>query len=553
MKKNIFIGAAWPYANGSLHLGHVASLLSGDILARYHRLKGDDVLFVSGSDCHGTPIVVEAEKQGIQPSEIAEKYHQEFTETLIKGLKFSYDCYTKTTTQNHQKVVQDIFLKLYKKDYIYPKTEELPYCPQCKRFLPDRYIEGECPKCHYEKARGDQCDECGNLMDARQLLNARCKTCGQSPEWRPSEHFFLRLSSFQEKLKNFVEQSEGWRPNAKNFTLNLLKQGLNDRAITRDIEWGVPLPLDGYENKRIYVWFEAVCGYLSASKEWAKKQGNEDAWQQFWLKKHDECITHYYVHGKDNIPFHTLIWPTILMAYGGLHLPDRIISSEYLTLEKQQFSTSRNWAVWLPDFLKNFDSETLRYYLVINGPETSDTDFSWSEFQAKTNNELIGNLGNLVYRTFSLIKKNFPNGIEFQKKLDGKSEKLLNQAKESFDLVGKSIEQGRLRQAIKIVMQLSEEANRYLSSTAPWKNAKEDPSQAEKDLAIAAHTIHCLAILINPFLPQTTERINQAVNWDLDKISWQCPLPKFVKISNLKPLYKKIEDFEVDKQRSLLG
>ncbi|MCK4781356.1 methionine--tRNA ligase [Candidatus Parcubacteria bacterium] len=549
VKKKIFIGAAWPYANGSLHLGHVAGLIGGDIIARYYRLCANDVLFVSGTDCHGTPIVIEAEKKGIHPSKIAEKYHKEFIKTLVSGLNFSYDCYTKTTTEKHKEVVQNIFLKLYKKGYIYTKTEELPFCPKCKRFLPDRYIEGECPKCHYKKARGDQCDECGNLMNTKELLRARCKNCNNTPEWKSSEHFFLKLSSFQNKLKKRVAKSRGWRSNATKFTLNLLKEGLPDRAITRDTEWGVPIPLKGYTNKRIYVWFEAVCGYLSASKEWSEKQNKKNKWESFWLK--DNSI-HYYVHGKDNIPFHTIIWPSMLMAFGDLHLPDKIISSEYLTLEKKQFSKSRNWAVWLPDFLKDFDSEMLRYYLIINGPENSDTDFSWKEFQTKINNELVANFGNLAHRTFSLIKKNFPNGIEFPKKLDNKSKQLLKQAEKSFTLIGEAIQEARFRQGLKIAMDLSDQANQYLSDAAPWESVKNNHSQAAKDLAVTAHIIRCLAILLNPFIPLTIKRIKQITKNDPEKI-WQYPTPGFVQIADLKPLYKKIDDSEIKNQIERLG
>ncbi len=303
-KRKMFIGAAWPYANGSLHLGHVAALLGADILARYFRSKGEEVLFVSGSDCHGTPIAFEADRLRVNPSEIADKYHEEFVESLVKGLQFSYDLYTKTTTENHKEVVQEIFLKLLKEGVIYTKTEELPYCLDCKRFLPDRYIEGECPICHYGSARGDQCDECGSIIDAHDLIRPRCKVCGSVPEWRSSEHFFLRLSVFEQKIKDWIEKSSGWRPNAKNFTLNILKSGLIDRGITRDITWGVPIPLPGYESKSIYVWFEAVCGYLSASKELSKESGNPELWKKFWV---DENAVHYYVHGKDNIPFHTII------------------------------------------------------------------------------------------------------------------------------------------------------------------------------------------------------------------------------------------------------
>lgn len=549
MNRRILVAAAWPYANGSLHLGHVVALIGSDILARYFRLNGDSVLFVSGSDCHGTPIALEADRQGIHPSVIADKYHSEFLKTLVDGLAFSYDTYTKTTTENHYKVVQEIFLKLYRNGHIYTKTEELPYCGNCHRFLPDRYIEGECPACHFSSARGDQCDGCGSLIDVKQLINPKCKVCGNSPEWKESEHFFLKLTAFQEELKKWVEGSTGWRTNAKNFTTELLNQGLIDRAITRDTEWGIPIPLEGYESKRIYVWFEAVCGYLSASKEWATSVGKKNEWKEFW--ENDEAV-HYYVHGKDNIPFHTVIWPAILLANGGLHLPDRIVSSEYLVLEKKQFSKSRHWAVWLPDFLSGFDSETLRYYLVANGSETSDANFSWKEFLTRTNSELIGNFGNYIHRILSFVQKNFPNGVKFPESPDEREAEFLSLAKEAFSLTAASIEAGRFREGLRHAIKLVEYGNRYINDASPWSTIKSDREKAESDLAVAGHVIKCLAVLINPFLPKSSERICDELGLNFSELEWAYPSHGLLIVNNPKPLYKRIEEETVSKQRSLL-
>lgn len=548
--RKIMIGAAWPYANGSLHLGHVAALIGADILARYFRLNGDSVLFVSGSDCHGTPIALEAERLGSHPLEIANKYHEEFAKNLVDGLAFSYDTYTKTTTENHQQVVQEMFLKLYKTGLIYKKTEELPYCETCHRFLPDRYIEGECPICHFASARGDQCDNCGNLTETKELINPKCKTCGGTPVWKESEHFFLKTSAFQEQLKTWAKASSGWRLNAKNFTIELLNQGFIDRAITRDTKWGVSIPLDGYEDKKIYVWFEAVCGYISASKEWAESSGKKDAWKDFW--ENDKAI-HYYVHGKDNIPFHSIIWPSILLAIGGLHLPDRIISSEYLTLEKKQFSKSRHWAVWLPDFLEKFDFETLRYYLVANGPETSDADFSWKEFAIRTNNELIGTFGNFVYRVMSFIDKNFPEGVNFPKELDKVSADFIKLSEETFKTTSSSIETGRFREALRSIFNLVEEGNRYINNSAPWKAIKTDRQKAENDLAIAGQAIKCLAILISPFLPKSSEQICSETGQDFSKLKWAYPSIDLLKVNNPKTLYKRVEESDINEQEALLG
>jgi len=550
MKKKIFIGMAWPYANGSLHLGHVAGLIGGDILARYFRLNRESVLMVSGSDCHGTPISVEADRLGVSPAEIADKYHEEFVETLINGLNFSYDCYTKTTTRNHETVVQDLFLNLFKKGFVYKKTESLPYCEHCKRYLPDRYIEGECPKCHYLNARGDQCDECGELMDTDKLINPKCKICGRTPEWRDTEHFFLKLSDFNNQLKAWVENSKGWRANAYNFTLNLLKDGLHDRAITRDTNWGIPIPLKGYDDKKIYVWFEAVSGYLSASKEWANKMQNDDLWKDFWQ---DEKVAHYYVHGKDNIPFHTVVWPAILLGCSGLNLPSRIVSSEYLTLEKRQFSKSRKWCVLLKDFLSEFSSETLRYYLIMSGPETSDADFSWKEYQIKTNNELIAGFGNLVNRTFSFIEKNYPNGVSLPDRLDEESCNFIGLAKQSFIPVGELIESGKFREGLKRIFSIIEEGNRYINGAAPWQTIKTDRKKAENDLAIMANIIHSISILIEPYLPVSAKSIREMMIVDGSDLKWEFNEFKFIKIAGTTPLYKKIEDNQIEEQINKLG
>lgn len=549
--RKIFIGAAWPYANGSLHLGHIAGLIGGDVLARYFRLKGQDVLFVSGSDCHGAPITVEADKLGIYPSEIAEKYHKEFTDTLIKGLDFSYDIYTKTTTENHKDVVQEIFLKLLNDGVIYKKEVELAYCPKDKRFLPDRYVEGECPICHFANARGDQCDNCGNILDAKDLIKPRCKLCGTEPAWKPSEHFFLKLSGFEKELSGWISKSAGWRVNAKNSSLKILEQGLIDRAVTRDTEWGVEIPLPGYESKRIYVWFEAVCGYLSASIEWAKMKGEENLWEEFW--KNDNAA-HYYVHGKDNIIFHTIIWPAMLMAYDkNLRLPDYIVSSEYLTLEGKQFSKSRHWAVLVPEFLQKFDADSLRYHMIMAGPENSDADFSWEEYQKRVNSELIGTFGNFVNRVLAFVKNNFLDGVRLPKELNKEQKEFLDKAEKCFDLTGEAIAQTRFREGLREIFALVEHGNRYINSSAPWTMIKTNRDQAENDLAVAGQVIRCLAILIAPYLPKTAENIGKMFVSGIPIDKWQYPKPADFSVGDVAPLFRKIENIEVKIQIEKLG
>ncbi len=561
-KKHIYIATAWPYANGPLHLGHVAALLGADVLARYYRMNHDNVLMVSGSDCHGTPITVEADKQKIAPKKIAEKYHALFVESFIHGLGMSHDLYTTTMTENHAKVVQDIFLKLHKEGFIYPKTVDLPYCVKDGRFLPDRYVEGECPICHYNNARGDQCDECGSMLDPDTLISPRCKLCGTTPEWRPSEHLYLRLSHFQGQIRDWVSHAQGWRVNALHFTRNFLeKETLQDRAITRDTEWGVPIPLPGFESKRIYVWFEAVCGYLSASKEYSHNNGTPALWEEYWKNSASE---HYYFLGKDNIPFHAIIWPAILMGYGDLHLPDHIISSEYLTLEKKQFSKSRNWAIELHNFLHDFPPDTLRYYLIANGPETSDADFSWKEFQSRTNKELIANYGNFIHRALSLIANNFPEGIRpytesSHAEGDTVADAFIKEAHDCFEKVGTSISGGHFREGLRHILSLAEHGNRYINTTAPWEMLKKDKEKAGYYLGVCGHVITCLSTLAYPYIPFSSRTLNTALGisekepFNGSGLTWEIPTPHHIVLHDLKPLFSLISDTEVHTQEEKLS
>ncbi|MDD4465496.1 MAG: methionine--tRNA ligase, partial [Dehalococcoidales bacterium] len=430
MKERIYIGVAWPYANSPLHLGHIAgAYLPPDIFARYNRVKGNQVLMVTGSDMHGTPITISAEKEGISPSEVAQKYHRSFLECWDK-LGISFDLFTHTDTQNHAEVSQDIFLKLYNQGDIYKDTVLQPWCPKCQRYLPDRYVEGDCPLCGYDGARGDQCDKCGQPLNPVDLKNPRCGLCSTAPEFKESEHFFLRLSAFQDRLIEWVKTKENlWRPNVYRFTLSYLENGLKDRAITRDIDWGIELPLEGYPGKRIYVWFEAVIGYLSASKEWSKIVGTPEKWRDFWQ---DGNVRSYYFIGKDNIPFHTIIWPAMLMGYGNLNLPYDVPSNEYLTIEGRKLSSSRNWAVWLPDYLSRYDPDPLRYLLSVNMPETSDTDFSWREYVRRNNDELVATYGNLAQRVLTMTYRNFDGAVPEPGDFDPADLALLDKSEAAF-------------------------------------------------------------------------------------------------------------------------
>ncbi|MBN1191267.1 MAG: methionine--tRNA ligase [Dehalococcoidales bacterium] len=510
MGEKVFIGVAWPYASGPRHLGHVAgAYLPADIFARYHRLKGNEVLMVSGSDEHGTPITIKAEQEGKTPEQVARYYHDQFTDTFNR-LGISFDLFTQTHTDNHIRVTQDFFLTLLKKGYIYKDLVLQAWCPKCQRYLTDRYIEGTCPFCKYSDARGDQCDQCGKPMNPVDLVSPRCRLCGSTPEFKNSEHFFLKLSAFQEKLKEWVKPKTHWRSNVYQFTLRYLEEGLKDRAITRDMEWGVPLPLPGYEGKRIYVWFDAVIGYLSAAREWAEKNGNENAWQTFWQ---DEAVRSYYFIGKDNIIFHSIIWPAMLMGYGGLNLPYDVPANEYLTFEEKKFSTSRSWAVWVPDYLSRYSPDPLRYLLSINMPETTDTDFSWREFYRRNNDELVATYGNLAHRVLTFTYKNFEGCIPAPGTMDESGRMLLDRAGKALESTGNMIALCRFKEAIKTAMGLAQETNRYLDEKAPWKAIKTDKLAAGTSLYTAIGVLSCLRIALYPFLPFSSQKLHEYLGY----------------------------------------
>ncbi len=541
MSEKIFIGVAWPYANGPLHLGHIAgAYLPADIFARYHRLKGNEVLMVSGSDQHGTPITIKAEQEGKKPEEIANYYHREYLDCWQK-LGISFDLYTNTSTDNHIQVTQEIFLALLKQGYIYKSSMPQPYCPDCKRYLPDRYVEGTCPYCRSPGARGDQCDKCGKPLNALELINPRCRHCGALPQTIESEHFFLKLTAFEDKLLPWVKQQNHWRPNVLNFTTRYLEEGLKDRAITRDIEWGIPVPVPGFEKKRIYVWFEAVIGYLSASKEWARSTGDAESWRSFWQGD----VKSYYFIGKDNIPFHTIIWPAMLMGYGNLNLPYDVPANEFLTIEGRKLSTSQNWAVWLPDYLSRYDPDPLRYLLSINMPETNDADFSWREFFRRNNDELVATFGNLVHRVLTFTYRNFDGSVPPAGDLDNQSSALLNQAKTTLQTVDDLLYRCHLKEAIRTAMSLAQETNRYLDDKSPWKAIKQERQAAATSLNVAISILSCLRIALYPFIPGSAQKLHQFLGFpgNVENDSWQMrsPVPG-QKLLPPQPLFTKLDE-----------
>lgn len=538
---SIFIGGAWPYANGSLHLGHVAALLPGDIIARYYRQKGEKVLYVSGSDCNGTPISIRAKQENTDVQSIAERYHQEFEE-CFKQLGFTYDLYTRTDADHHHHSVKEIFLSLWKNGYLYKKTVEQAYCDHDKQFLPDRFVSGICPYCK-SNARGDQCDVCSKILDPLDLLDKTCKICGNEPIIKGSEHFYFAFSKFQEQIEEYVknaEENELWRDNAISLTKRYLDEGLLDRAVTRDLPNGVDVPLEGFEGKKIYVWIEAVSGYLTASKEWGKL--NNQVYQEFW----SENTTSYYIHGKDNIPFHTVIWPSILLGLKQKSLPTHIISNEYLTLEKRKLSTSQNWAVWVPYILEKYNPDSVRYFLTINGPESRDTDFSWREFIYSHNGELLGAFGNFVNRTLKFVEKTYQGKIP----TCVISNDISSLTKKVYEKTGLLIERGQVKKALEEVFTYIRYANKYFDEEKPWKQIKEEPDKAEETLATCIYIILNLSQLLDPFVPFSTNKIREML--DLKIVEWkeQTEFPSV--LHAVTPLFERLDVSIVDMELEYL-
>ncbi|CAM3722882.1 methionine--tRNA ligase [Mesobacillus zeae] len=527
---NILIGGAWPYANGSLHLGHIASLLSGDIIARYFRAKGESVLYISGSDCNGTPITIKARQEGVTVEEIADKYHEEFKNCFQK-LGFTYDCYTRTDTAHHHHIVQSIFMKLLDNNKIYKKEIEQAYCHTCEQFLPDRFVEGTCPNCGKD-ARGDQCDYCSNILDPLDLLDRKCKICGDTPDTRKTEHFYFTLSTFQEDIQQYVQKAKKynlWRENAVQLTERYLNEGLHDRAVSRDLPVGVPVPVKGYEAKKIYVWIEAVSGYLSASKKWAKENDEDDA--DFWSKG----TKSYYIHGKDNIPFHSIIWPAILLGAGINSLPTHIVSNEYLTVEKKKLSTSKNWAVWVPDMLKNYHPDSIRYYLTINAPENRDTDFSWREFIYSHNSELLGAYGNFVNRTLKFIEKSYDSNIP-EGKIDGQIKKEIEHL---YSKTGQLIEDAHFKRSLEGIFELIRSANKYFDLKKPWTQIKEAAEECNDTMATCVYIIINSAQLLSPFLPFSSQEIKEMLG--MFDFRWQPIEYNPAALVSVRPLFKRID------------
>ncbi|WP_084128930.1 methionine--tRNA ligase [Demequina sp. NBRC 110055] len=536
----ILSAVAWPYANGPRHIGHVAGFgVPSDVFSRYMRMAGHDVLMVSGTDEHGTPILVQAEGEGVTPQELADRYNRVIVEDLV-SLGLSYDLFTRTTTGNHYQVVQDMFSAVHTNGYMIEQTTRGAISPSTGRTLPDRYIEGTCPICGYDGARGDQCDNCGNQLDAIDLKNPVSRINGETPKFIETEHFFLDLPALVEPLSDWLGSRHGWRPNVLNFSRNLLAD-VRPRAMTRDIDWGIPIPLPGWEDnpaKRLYVWFDAVIGYLSASIEWARREGEPDAWRQWW---NDPETLSYYFMGKDNITFHSQIWPAELLAangrgskggqlsqFGDLQLPTEVVSSEFLTMESAKFSSSRGHVIYVRDMLARYQPDALRYFIATAGPESHDSDFTWSEFKRRTNDELVAGWGNLVNRTATLLHKNVGTIPSLEGATDA-DRAVLAASEAAFTTVGDLLGAHRQRAAISEAMKAVGEANKYLADTAPWKLKTEDPARMETVLGVAAQLVTDANTMLAPFLPHSAQKVHEA----LGGTDTMAPMPQMNEVDDL--------------------
>jgi methionyl-tRNA synthetase len=556
MPRHILTAVAWPYANGPRHIGHVAGFgVPSDVFSRYHRLAGNRVLMVSGTDEHGTPILVQADQEGVEPRVLADRYNRVIAEDL-QQLGLSYDLFTRTTTRNHYAVVQEMFKTVLRNGYMIERTTKGAISPSTGRTLPDRYIEGTCPICGYDGARGDQCDNCGNQLDAEQLINPHSRINGETPAFVETDHFFLDLPALSDALGSWLQTRTDWRPNVLKFSMNLLDD-LRPRAMTRDIDWGIPIPLPGWEDnpaKRFYVWFDAVIGYLSASIEWARRAGDADAWRAWWT---DPSAESYYFMGKDNVTFHSQIWPAELLAYDGrgakggspgefgeLQLPTEVVSSEFLTMEGRKFSSSRSVVIYVRDFLSRYSPDTLRYYLTAAGPESNDTDFTWSEFVRRNNDELVAAWGNLVNRSLSFTAKNL-GSVPAAGELTDVDRALLAATGGAFATVGTDLERSRMRAALGESMRVVAETNKYLSEQAPWKLRESDPTRMATILHVALQAVSDCTTLLSPFLPHSSQQVHEL----LGRPGVLAPQPELREVDDLDggPAYPILTgDYETD-------
>ena len=543
--RKILVAVAWPYASGSRHLGHLGgAYLPPDVFARYHRAAGNDVLMVSGSDVHGTPITVRADAEGVSPAEIVDRYHAEILDNWER-LGFSFDLYTTTGTETHKRVVQEFFLKLLENGYLYRKTTDQFYDEEEHRFLPDRYVEGICPHCGYAHARGDQCDNCGRTLDPIDLIDPKSKMSGSTPILRETEHYYWKLSEFQEPLLEWLRSREGWRPHVINFSIGMVEDGLHDRAFTRDLEWGIPLPVDDLgPGKSIYVWWEAVMGYLSAPQEWAELRGEPDLWKDWWMNPEAES---YYFIGKDNIPFHAVYWPALLMGYGGLDLPTDVPANQHITFLGEKGSASRGVGRSMGWYLDRLEPDALRYAIASVFPENNDTDLSDDEIIRRINGELVATWGNLVNRVVSMTHRYFDGVVPEPGPMSVADDELLAEADATLAEVGSLIEAVRLRAGLQRAMAGAQAVNVYLNEMEPWKTAKTDEVRTGTTLSVALSAISGLAAALAPYLPFTSRKVLEGLGIEVPEAGprWGRPaVAAGVLIAEPDPLFTRVESLE---------
>ena len=551
MAEKILVTAALPYANGPLHLGHLAgAYMPADVYVRYQRLKGNDVIFICGSDEHGVPITIRADRENVSPQEIVDRYHTMMKESFRRfGILF--DNYSRTSLPLHYRISQDIFLKLNEKGFVRAQEVRQYYCVACRRFLPDRYIEGECPHCHHGGARGDQCESCGRWLEPELLISPKCKVCGSTPEMRSTKHWYFRLSQFQKQLEEWQASKTNWKSNVREFCAGWFGEGLTDRPITRDIDWGIPVPLEGAAGKVLYVWFDAPIGYISSTVEWAQLQGKPDLWRNYWCDPRTRLI-HFI--GKDNIVFHAIVWPAVLMAHGEFILPDNIPANEFLNIEGEKLSTSRNWAVWVDEYLEVFPPDPLRYYLAANAPENKDSDFIWKDFQARNNGELADILGNLVNRSLSFIEKHFQARVPEAPELSSADQDVLAAVESAATTIGSLLDDFQVRRAVGELINLARTGNKYFNDTAPWITLKQDPARCAATLNTTVQLELALAVMMDPFMPFSAEKLWKMLNapGSHRDIRWQdisaLRLPANHSLGTRDILFRKIEDEVIDSQ-----
>jgi len=552
LPRKILVAVAWPYVNGEPHLGHIAGMnVPADIFARFHRIVGNEVVMVSGSDMHGTPTTLKAADEGVSPEVIATRYHEIWSKAL-EDMSFSYDLYTHTHTDRHREVTQELFTKLKENGHLVEATQSMPFSETEQRFLSDRFVIGTCPHCASDSARGDQCDNCGRTLDPIDLINIRSSRDGSTPIFKNTTHQMLKLGDFQNALEEWVKDKDDWRQNVRNQTLGILREGLHDRAITRDIDWGVPVPLEGYESKRIYVWFEAVIGYLSATRSWAEQQGTPDAWKKWWVEPDGES---YYFQGKDNVSFHTIMLPAILLGSGKLNMPTDVVANEYLNLGGIDFSKSRGHAVWLPDFLTRYEPDPLRYYLASIMPETSDSEFTWQGFHAANNNELVATFGNFVHRVLTITTRNFNNTAPTPDKLSKEDKVALSACDTALEEVFNAIDARKFRDGLRCAMRLAQTGNRYIDAKEPWKTVKTDKKSAGTALWVGLNIISTLRTVFYPYLPTSADKIHNMLFKDSDTLSdgWsKREIIPNAQIQHPTPLFHKLDNAIIEEENTRL-